>query len=256
VHHEIKSLSAQAQTPNRNIGMYIPDTCADMLNYPNKTDSNLAINAATIQKNSCFMDLAEHENKNHTVETSEDMDETRLDDSIVENDCQIKNLNNLHLNQVISKSTPSTWSPQTTQETQLAPHEEEVVKEKSVANKKININSPVKYIQGKVSTLVESPEKGFVLDLTTPTNGVLKSSSKPPAKSSIGRSIGSTTAARTKDDSVVNDSFDYKEYKTLSMSMSQLDIDENFSLESKHFENLNLKPFKIDSVSLTFFLNK
>ena len=114
-HNEIKSITAQARAPNKDFGMYIPDTCADILNYPTETNSNApkAIKAAPIQNkglvirdtidtNEFFMDFAEHENKNETVETSEDMDKTRLDNPIVNK----KNVNTLHLNRVVSQSTP------------------------------------------------------------------------------------------------------------------------------------------------------
>jgi hypothetical protein len=284
-HNEIKSLTAQARAPNKDFGMYIPDTCADMLNYPTETDSNVpqAIKAAPIQNkglvirdtidtNDCFMDFAEHENKNDTVETSEDMDKTRLDNPAVKKNFQIKDVNNLYLNRVVSQSTPLaikkklqehglldlTCSPQTTQETQLPPQKmpqkEELVKEKPAANKKLNVNSPVKYIQRQFSPLVESPQKGLVLGLTTPTKGALKTPSKTPAKSredscrspSIIGKKATTTAALTNENDVENEldySFDFREQKK--------------NTQNKKPANSTLKPKNtLENISNNVFMSK
>ena len=148
----------------------------------------------------------------------------------------------MHLNRVVSQSTPLaikkklqehglldlTCSPQTTQETQLPPQKipqkEEASKEKPAANKKLNVNSPVKYIQRQFSPLVESPQKGVVLGLTTPTKGGLKTPSKTPAKSreetcrspSVIGKKAATTAPETNENDAENEldySFDFREQK-------------------------------------------
>lgn len=280
-HNEIKSITAQARAPNKDFGMYIPDTCADILNYPTETNSNApkAIKAAPIQNkglvirdtidtNEFFMDFAEHENKNETVETSEDMDKTRLDNPIVNK----KNVNTLHLNRVVSQSTPLaikkklqehglldlTCSPQTTQETQLPPQKipqkEEASKEKPAANKKLNVNSPVKYIQRQFSPLVESPQKGVVLGLTTPTKGGLKTPSKTPAKSreetcrspSVIGKKAATTAPETNENDAENEldySFDFREQKR--------------NTQNKKPANSTLKPKNtLENISNNVFMSK
>jgi hypothetical protein len=209
-HNEIKSIA---------IGKHIniPDTCVDIFNYPTKTDSNNPknIRAAPIQKKSYIMGFAEHENKNDTVETNEDMNETRLDNTIVKNNYENKNLNTLHSSRVVSR-TPSTCSPQTAQETQLP-----VFKEKPVANKKLDLNSSAKYMEQQFSPLVQSPQKVVVLGLSTPTKGVLKT----PSKASM----------QSQEDACRSPSIIAKKSKVSKSSIGSRDIESDISKKSEEY---------------------